>query len=61
MKYARIIAGLATKLGTSLEKAMEMFYTSKSFEMIDKGISDLHTRSDIYLIDEVAIELSQSK
>jgi len=58
MKYARIIDGLAKKLGIPIEKALEIFYTSKTFEMIDRGIADLHCRSDIYLIDEIALELN---
>lgn len=60
MKYARIIDGLAKKLDISIGKAMDLFYASKTFEMIDKGIADLHCRSDIYLIDEVAMDIAQN-
>ena len=56
MKYARIIELLASKLSISLEEAMEMFYTSPIFELIDKGIADMHCRSDQYLADEIIRE-----
>lgn len=59
MKYARIIDGLAKKLDISIEKSMELFYASKTFEMIDNGIADLHCRSDIYLIDEIAMDIAR--
>jgi len=59
-KYARIIDGVAKKLSISIEKAMELFYSSKTFEMIDRGIAELHCRSDIYLIDELILELENT-
>ena len=60
MKYARIIDGVANKLSISIEKAMELFYSSQTFEMIDRGIAELHCRSDIYLIDELILELENN-
>ena len=60
MKYARIIDGVAKKLSISIEKAMELFYSSQTFEMIDRGIAELHCRSDIYLIDELILELDNN-
>ncbi len=53
MKYARIIEIIAKRLGISREKAMEMFYNSPLFELIDNGIADLHCRSDQYLAQEI--------
>lgn len=35
---------------------MDEFYHSQTFQMIDKGIADMHCRSDIYLIDEFCLE-----
>lgn len=61
MKYARIISGLAARLGLSIEKAMEIFYGSATFQLIEKGIADLHARSEIYLVDELILELSAAK
>lgn len=55
-KYARIIKGIAEKLHISMEDAMDDFYHSQTFQMINRGIADMHCRSDIYLIDEYCIE-----
>ncbi len=53
MKYARIIEILAQRLGVSREEAMDIFYTSPVFELIDKGVADMHCRSDQYLAEEI--------
>lgn len=53
MKYARIIDMLARRLGITREEAMDMFYNSPIFELIDKGVADMHCRSDQYLVDEI--------
>ena len=53
MKYARIIEILAERLTISREEAMDIFYNSPLFELIDKGVADLHCRSDQYLADEI--------
>ena len=60
MKYARIIEILAQQLHISREEAMDIFYNSPVFELIDKGVADLHCRSDQYLADEI-IKESKSK
>lgn len=56
MKYARIIELLAEKKHLTFEEAMELFYTSSFFELIDNGVADLHCRSDQYLADEIIRE-----
>ena len=56
MKYARIIEILAERLNISREEAMDIFYNSPLFELIDKGVADLHCRSDQYLADEIIKE-----
>mgnify|MGYP001025275285 CR=1 FL=1 len=56
MKYARIIAGIADKQDISLVEAMDRFYHSVTFRLINDGIADLHCRSDRYLVDEFCIE-----
>ena len=56
MKYARIIKGIAEQMGISLEEAMDRFYHSVTFQLIQNGVADLHCRSDRYLIDEFLIE-----
>lgn len=56
MKYARIIEILAQRLHITREEAMDIFYNSPVFELIDKGVADLHCRSDHYLADEIIKE-----
>lgn len=56
-KYARIIALLASKDNISLDQAMERFYDSDVFRLIQDGVADLHCRSDQYLADEVSREV----
>ena len=57
MKYARIIALVATMRQCSVENAMELFYTSRTFKEISEGLSDLYTMSDKYLAEEIIREL----
>ena len=59
MKYARIIEGIAKKLSISLEKALDMVYTSQTLSLIDQNIADLHCRSELYLIDEIINEYNE--
>ena len=56
MKYARIIEILAQRLNITREDAMDLFYNSPVFELIDKGVADMHCRSDRYLADEIIRE-----
>lgn len=60
-KYARIIKGIADKLHISLEEAMDGFYHSQTFQMMQDGVADLHCRSDIYLVDEYCLEKQPEK
>lgn len=53
MKYARIIGIIAEQLKIPAEQAMDLFYNSPVFELIDKGVADMHCRSDRYLADEI--------
>lgn len=55
-KYARIIKGIADRMHIPLEEAMDGFFHSQTFRMINEGVADMHCRSDIYLIDEYCIE-----
>lgn len=55
-KYARIIGIISEKEGIPVLQAMSIFYNSKTFELIQNGVADLHCRSDLYLADEVIIE-----
>lgn len=61
MKYARIILRIAELQNISNEEAMDMFYRSQTFQLISKGIADLHCLSDFYLADEVILEQTRKK
>lgn len=56
MKYARVVALFAEKAGLSLEDALDRFYSSKTYELVSEGGSDMHCMSDGYLADELLIE-----
>lgn len=55
-KYARIIALFAEKTGISLDDALDFFYSSKTYELISEGVSDMHCMSDGYLADDLKAE-----
>ncbi len=60
-KYARIIARIASEKGIPLDEAMEIFYKSNTFDLLQKGVADLHCRSDYYLADEICREYGEKK
>ena len=60
-KYARIIAGFAEKEKISLENALDFFYRSEVYQLMSKGISDMHCRSDFYLVEDLENEYRSSK
>ena len=61
MKYARLIDGIAQQQHISREEAMDRFYHSDLFQMIQTGVADLHCRSDLYLIDEFMLEWKEKE
>lgn len=60
-KYARIIELVSMELEIPLFEAMSVFYNSKTFELIDGGVADLHCRSDHYLALEVVQEMREKQ
>ena len=55
-KYSRIIEKYAETSGSSLMEALEVFYNSKTYRLIDEGVSDMHCMSDEYLAKELQDE-----
>lgn len=55
-KYTRIIALLAKRLNISLAQALDYFMLSKTFELMNEGIADMHCLSDHYLVAEIIQE-----
>ena len=56
MKYGRIVKAFAKEAGISLDEALDKFYNSNTFILMDEGIADMQTMSDIYLTDELLLE-----
>ena len=52
-KYYRIICEISKMHGISIEKAMDIFYTSDLLPLLEDGVADLHCRSDKYLAEEI--------
>ena len=61
MKYGRIVKAFAKETGISLDEALAKFYNSNTFILMDEGIADMQTMSDIYLTDELLIEYGYKK
>ena len=57
-KYARIIEKFAKNQNISLDEALNFFYHSFTYELMSKGISDMHFMSDEYLIEDLEREYS---
>lgn len=48
-KSARIIMAICELYGVQIQDATDLFYRSKTADMIEQGVSDLQCRSDKYL------------
>jgi hypothetical protein len=56
-KYARIIAEFANKKGLPLRRALDLFYKSDTYLMMRDGVGYMHCRSDLYLAEELCLEM----
>ena len=61
MKFAGIIETYSKRYNVTLEEAADLFYNSQTMSMIERGVADLHCRSNIYLADELHLELEEKK
>jgi hypothetical protein len=52
-KYLRIIELLKERKNISYNEALDIFYKSQTYREMANGISDMHCRSDIYLVEEL--------
>lgn len=55
-KYARIIVDFAKKQNLPVRLAMDLFYHSRTYKEMSEGLSDMHCRSDGYLVEELCLE-----
>ena len=53
MKFARVIEAYASLAKCSLDKALEVFYNSRTYELMRDGVSDMHCMSETYLAEEL--------
>lgn len=60
-KYARVVELFANRNGTSLKKALDIFYHSELYKLMSEGVSDMHCMSDEYLVQELEDEMQCSK
>ena len=56
MKYARLVKLFAEKAGISLAEALDFFYHSTEYQLVNEGIGDLHCMSDEYLVEDLLEE-----
>ena len=54
--YKKIIIEFSRVTGKGLEESMDLFYNSITYDLISKGISDMHCRGVKYLTDELLLE-----
>ena len=50
------LINFAEQTGITLEDALDFFYTSSIYQMMNEGIADMHCRNDGYLADLVKEE-----
>ena len=55
-KYANVIEVYANRQDIDLRQAMDVFYKSHTYKDMREGISDMHCRSDEYLVEEILLE-----
>ena len=55
-KYSRIIKLYSEQQNIDIRKAMDIFYKSLTYQEMRTGISDMHCRSDEYLVKELMLE-----
>lgn len=58
LKYARIVRLFAERVHLSYEDALDFFYDSETFSLMNDGVADMHCLSDEYLADELWLEYS---
>ncbi|MCR5851220.1 MAG: DUF3791 domain-containing protein [Bacteroidaceae bacterium] len=56
-KIGRIVTLLAQRLDISSERALDIFYTSYTNERLHDEKTGLYLMSDLYIVDEIILEL----
>lgn len=58
-KYSRIIDKFARTVGIGRREALDFFYHSITYQDMSEGVSDMHCRSDEYLVQELQEEFGK--
>ena len=56
-KIGRIVTLLCERLDVSGERALDIFYTSRTNERLHDERTGLYLMSDLYIVDELLLEL----
>ena len=56
-KIGRIVTLLSERLDVSGERALDIFYTSRTNERLHDERTGLYLMSDLYIVDELLLEL----
>ena len=56
MKYARVVGLFSEKAGLPVDEALDFFYHSTEYQLVNEGVSDLHCMSDEYLAEDLVEE-----
>ena len=56
-KIGRIFTLLAERLNVTSERALDIFYTSKTNERLHDEKTGLYLMSDLYIVDDIILEL----
>ena len=51
----------ARENGLSVREALDIFYRSELYVLMSEGLSDMHCRSDEYLVEELTEEWKEAK
>lgn len=58
-KIGRIVTILSDRLNISSERALDVFYTSKTCERLHDPSTLLYTFSDLYIVEDIIREIQQ--
>lgn len=56
-KIGRIVTLLQKRLNVSSERALDIFYTSRTNDRLHDEKTGLYLMSDLYIVDEIILEL----